>query len=758
MKINKIIISSIVLLVVISGLWVNLSFAGGITIGSGASVTLSGSPTITTKDLTITGTLSAASGTVNLDGTWTRTGTFTPATSTVGIVGSGTATITGSNTFYNFLSTAAGKTINLTAAATQTITNNFTLTGATGNRINLRSTASGTQWNIDPQGTRSITYTDVKDSKNTNATGITLSNSVDSGNNTNWVFGNLVITSDPQTVTANSETGPFTVEVQNTNGNTTNSDVTVNLDSDSTGDFQFRATSGGPAVTSVTIPSGSTTMQFFYIDSVSGTPTITVSAGGYNSGTQQQAAAVGSFTVSASSPQVAGSNFTLTITAKNQGGSTATGFSGTVNLSVNYVSPATGSGTLGVTSVSSWTNGVATITTQNFSDCGTITITAADSSDSTRTGTSANIDFRPFDFALEASGLDAAASSGIDARHTVSKPFTLKVTARNASSTTCPNYKGNTNLTVTNVSPATGQGGTFATTSLTSSSWASGIANLTAQTYNKWGTIKIKAADAVSDTRTGTSANINFVPKDFSVSLSSPPASRTFYYTNEEFSATITAKDNDESAITNYQGTVSFSGSGLNLPADYTFSSSDSGARKFSALSGLSQTTTNVSVKDTAVTSVSGLAENVKIKSGTIKVISTSGPVGPVTVQVKILDSDGATISEDDSTNFTVSLSEFLADNESASSDTVDNAAAVSEGIANITITNTEAETVSVTPASSPSLTAESGLVRFGTVSGSGVGISSWREVQPQAPAAAGRPRPRVPGRGAAPGEEEEEE
>lgn len=46
------------------------AYAGGITISSGATVTLSGSPVLTTVNLVNSGTLIAGAGTINLSGNW----------------------------------------------------------------------------------------------------------------------------------------------------------------------------------------------------------------------------------------------------------------------------------------------------------------------------------------------------------------------------------------------------------------------------------------------------------------------------------------------------------------------------------------------------------------------------------------------------------------------------------------------------------------------------------------------------------------
>ncbi|GAH13442.1 unnamed protein product, partial [marine sediment metagenome] len=192
-----------------------------------------------------------------------------------------------------------------------------------------------------------------------------------------------------------------------------------------------------------------------------------------------------------------------------------------------------------------------------------------------------------------------SASGSSSARHTINKPFTLTVTARNASGATCPNYNGTANLTVDYIALSTDLTGSLSTTSLTSSYWTNGIATITDQTYNKWGTVTITATDATLTTQTGTSENIVFLPKDFYIVLSEPPASRIFYYINEDFSAEVTARDYNNNTVSNYAGTVHFTGIGLNLPQDYTFLAADSGSHTFSAINGsLVIETTYISVNE----------------------------------------------------------------------------------------------------------------------------------------------------------------
>ncbi|MDD5040787.1 MAG: hypothetical protein PHX87_06320 [Candidatus Peribacteraceae bacterium] len=99
--------------------------------------------------------------------------------------------MSGSTTFYNLTKTvAAADTLTFEAGTTQTVSNTLTLNGAASNLLSLRSTQNGSQWNIDPQATRTVSYLDVKDSNNTNGTLLACSTGCQtSENNTNWGTG-----------------------------------------------------------------------------------------------------------------------------------------------------------------------------------------------------------------------------------------------------------------------------------------------------------------------------------------------------------------------------------------------------------------------------------------------------------------------------------------------------------------------------------------------------------------------------------------
>ena len=144
-------------------------------------------------DLTVSsGTLTAPSGTTTLSGNFTHpAGTFTHSSGTLTLDGAD-QTLSGATTFGNLnKAVAVARTLTFDNTSTQTIVGTLTLEGAASTLLSLRSDTDGTQWEFDPQGTRNISYIDVKDSNNINATTINCISEkrcTDSGNNTNWTF------------------------------------------------------------------------------------------------------------------------------------------------------------------------------------------------------------------------------------------------------------------------------------------------------------------------------------------------------------------------------------------------------------------------------------------------------------------------------------------------------------------------------------------------------------------------------------------
>ena len=133
------------------------------------------------------------------------------------------------------------------------------------------------------------------------------------------------------TASSTANAGPITIQEQDPFNNPTFTPVTVNLSSSSpTGVFSL--TPGGAAVTSVLIPGGVTsTVSFYYGDTLAGTPTITASDQPLAQAQQNETIKPGpaaKFTLSTPNP-TAGTAFNETITAFDSFGNTATSFTGT---------------------------------------------------------------------------------------------------------------------------------------------------------------------------------------------------------------------------------------------------------------------------------------------------------------------------------------------------------------------------------------------------------------------------------------------
>lgn len=319
----------------------NTNLTGFTVNKTSATVTLAGTVLDVDGDLTLTaGTLDAsASGcsssscNITLAGDWINTaGTFTARTGTVTLDGT-SQSITGDTTFYNLSkSVAAADTLTFGGDDLQTITGTWTMAGASGQLLSLDSTASGTQWQIDPQGTRTISYLDVQDSNNTNATAISTGgfNITNSGNNTNWNF-NSAPDAPTSLAPSNYVDGSYvtdnTPSLTFTTSDNDGDNVTYQIVIDDSADF------GSPVVD---------------YTSVSG-------AAGASSFTVGQAAGSGSYSTGSEGQTLSDGSYYWRVRASDAGGtgSYATANTGSVAFVLDTAAPTTGSVTIGTTSTSS---------------------------------------------------------------------------------------------------------------------------------------------------------------------------------------------------------------------------------------------------------------------------------------------------------------------------------------------------------------------------------------------------------------------
>ena len=364
---------TIVALIVISMIsFANLSHAAGLNMVLGQTFNINTSVLNVEGDVTNVGTLQTSTGSINLNGNWSNAGTFNAGTSgTVAFTGSSVSTITGANTFANFTCTQSGKQLSFEAGKTQTISSTWTLTGSSGNLIKLRSTTAGTQWKVDPKGTRSISYVDAKDSNNINSTIINPTNSTDSGNNTNWFSISATPTPTPSTGDTTAPTVTITSPTSSATYTTTSSTITLSgTASDNSGSVSsvtWSNSKGGSGtasgttswtISSISLSSGDNIITVTATDGSgnSGSDTITVT---YNTTTTQPpTVTTGSATnVTTSAATLNGTVnangvsttawFELGISSGTYGGKTSTqGVSGTgnttVSMNISGLSPGTG--------------------------------------------------------------------------------------------------------------------------------------------------------------------------------------------------------------------------------------------------------------------------------------------------------------------------------------------------------------------------------------------------------------------------------
>jgi hypothetical protein len=279
--------------------------------------------------------------------------------------------------------TTVGETVNLTSSSAGTYIFN-TAQGSTG--------PTGATSVTIPSGQSSATfyYGDTKSDHPTitaAATGLTSATqqeTISAGAAAQLVFTTGTVSG---TASANATVGPITVQEQDAYGNVTTTALTVNLTSASAGPYEFAATSGGTAITSINIAAGSSTATFYYGDENSGTPVITAAATGLTSGSQYETINAGTgtqlaitstaFTGTANAS--ATNSFTVTL-EDTYGNATSKTSATTVNLTSTSTGThkfAASSGGAAVTSVTLPANTSSVTAYYGDETPGTPTITAA---------------------------------------------------------------------------------------------------------------------------------------------------------------------------------------------------------------------------------------------------------------------------------------------------------------------------------------------------------------------------------------------
>ena len=424
------------------------------------------------------------------------------------------------------------------------------------------------------------------------------------------------------------------------------------------------------------------------------------------------------FELECGSNQTAGKDFSLTIKAISEKNDVNKDYHGSAKLKVIYIKPYSGTKTLSQTTVSNFSNGIAKVNI-SYPDAGIIRIQAIDTADSDITGVSSEITFYPASFSV-----NPIISNGNNIQ-SVLEPFDLEVLALNQNGDVTPNFSLPVSLYIKYVSPLSDQGGKLSQTKI--SSFIKGKAYLKNVTYDRWGKIAIKARLDSNESITGESKEIMFIPKNFSIDLTEPPADRDFYYIDEQINVKITALGYTGSPVFNYGGEViiKYNGS-FNGPQNHTFISADKGVYEFK-MSGNEEGAYKIEVKDINYESTKSESNTISIKYGEIAVLSLNTTVGEVEVTIVVRDREGQIIQSDNSTKFILSKEESTPNN-SCTSDSFEKEICVKNGIAKIILKDNEPETVTLTPKSDPYLAPVPGEIIFGTIGSNGVRIIYWKE------------------------------
>ncbi|MFA5316816.1 MAG: DUF6701 domain-containing protein [Dehalococcoidales bacterium] len=526
----------------------------------------------------------------------------------------------------------------------------------------------------------------------------------------------------PQVIVQNEVSGPITVQLQDADSapQTALDDYTLELKSTSSGGKFSLRKDPWVNVTQVVISKFSQGVTFYYKDSAVGRPLISAAEYpeiGWEDALQQQRIMqrLAHFTVASTTPQAAGEDFKLTITAKDEDGNVNLDYSGTVVLEADYISPPNGTKQLSRQEASGFSRGVLE-PVLSYPDAGVIAITVKDKDDPELSGTSGSVEFVPSYFSINAKGPQAAGRS-----------FDISVEAKNLSGQLTPNYKGDMRLLPVFVDPVSADGASFLPAAISGEVFLSGKAALPVS-YNRWGTVKIRAEDRKYPGKYVESANIKFNAAGLKVTVPEPPSGRGYFYIGEIIQAEIDVNDAAGSPIPNFTGPVSImASSNLDLSASYDFVPRDQG-KHILPVSAKATGKYTIRARE-AQGGLSAESSQFEVRNATIVVIDTTSPIGTAEVLIQLVDDQGRVITSENNLEILITLIEGL-DNLSASSMSTVTPVRFINGQIRIPVSDTEAEEVGIIPQTELGLKIKAGKVTFGRIAKSGIGTLMWREIK----------------------------
>ncbi len=262
------------------------------------------------------------------------------------------------------------------------------------------------------------------------------------------------------------------------------------------------------------------------------------------------------------SPSTAGTPGSITVTALDQNGLPATGYTGTVHLTssdAQAILPADYTFTAA-------DHGTHTFNGITLKTAGNQAITVTDTRDPRLSGTQPGIRVRPAATITLAVAFTATTPAG--------EPRAFTVAAKDQYGNTTPAYTGTVHLISSDGRAVLEANHTF--TAADQGAYAFGVELRTT------GTQSLTATDTATGSITGTQAGIVVTPAapdHFALTTSV-----TSTVAGTPFDVTVTVQDQFNNTVTGYRGTVTFSSQdpyGATLPPDYTFQAGDQGTATF---------------------------------------------------------------------------------------------------------------------------------------------------------------------------------
>lgn len=604
---------------------------GGVNLTNGGSVSGATNPT-----LTLTGVQAADAGsfacvvTNTLGGTTTSTtsatGTLTvtalPVATLFSLVGFPTPTTAGAaNTFTVTALDASGNTapsyvgtVHFSSSdANATLPANYTFVAGDNGVHTFTAT-------LTTAGTQTLTVTDVVSAS---ITGSQPSISV-----TPTVAARLIVSGFPSSTTS-GVSHPFTVTAQDAYGNTAvgyagtvhfaSSDVAAILPAN----YTFTAGDNGAHTFSATLATAGA-------QNLSATDTASASITGNQSSISVIPAAAVRLNVSGfPNPTVAGVAHSFTVTAQDSAGNVATGYAGTVHFASTD-----GTASLPVDYIFVAGDGGVHVFSCTLSRAGSQTLTATDTVTSSITGSQASITVNP-------SAPTHFSLSGYPTSTVAGTASSFTVTALDSSNNTVTGYTGSVSFSSSDSAAILPANYTFASGDNGSHTFQA--------TFKTAGSQSITVTDTATSSITGNQSSISVTAAGAAHLVLSGFPSPTQPGVSHAF--TVSVQDAFNNLTSGYGGTVHFTSSDGSavLPADYTFTSADSGTHTFNATLNTTgtQTLTATDVVNSALTgsqtsiSVGAAAPTILTQPQTQTVL----PPDPVTFSVSAKANGGGTLT-----------------------------------------------------------------------------------------------------------------